>query len=748
MIRNFITCLILFALILQIPSEAQNAEVPHLSIKKATKEIIIDGIGNEIDWQLAEKSSSFYQYFPSDTSYSTTKTEVWLTYDDNYIYVLAKCYRLERGRYLTTSLRRDFRGTGNDSFSVLLDTFLDNTNAVTFGINPFGVMREAQISNGGAGRGSFDLSWDNKWQGKTNITDEYWVAEMAIPFKTLRFEEGSSKWNINFYRLDSKYNERSSWAPIPRNFQIFSLAFMGELNWDQPLKKPGTNITLIPYLAGAVSKNHEDIEPEEVTSGIGGDVKISISPSLNLDLTINPDFSQVEVDRQRTNLSRFEISFPERRQFFQENSDLFANYGSERIRPFFTRRIGIAKDTADQNIQIPIRYGMRLSGKLNRNWRVGLLNMQTAREFGAELTGIETIEGSYKLPSQNYTVAVFQRKIFSRSNIGAFFVNRQAANYNKSDTTLSTTKYNRVFGIDYNLASANNKWNGKIFYHHSISPDSANDDFAHGAKLEYNSRRFSVQWDHQIVTDSYNAEVGFVPRKGFKRIRPEFTYRFYPSSGIFNSHGPEFNTNIIWTSEDGRTDQEDELSYFFRMQNQSFLKISAKREYTYLFDDFDPTRGDNLELAAGTDYTYYNFNFFYRGNPRNDFYFNLRGNAGEYFNGNRYNIGGDLNYRAMPWGLFTLNFNYNRINLPKPYSKADIFLVGPRIDLTFTKSLFLTTLVQYNSLIDNVNLNTRFQWRFKPVSDIFLVYTDNYQTGTFDVKNRAIVLKVTYWLNL
>ena len=230
----------------------------------------------------------------------------------------------------------------------------------------------------------------------------------------------------------------------------------------------------------------------------GTDVKIAISTSLNLDLTINPNFAQVEVDEQVTNLDRFELFFPERRQFFLENSDLFAKFGYNKVRPFFSRRIGL---------ESPIIAGARLSGKLNQDWRLGLMNISTAKE------------DSISLPAQNYTVAALQRRVFARSNIAAIFINRQAINFD--DMTFENTdqerhEYNRLIGIDYNLASANNLWTGKFILHKSFTPRvSGGNDYAHGVKLNYSSQTFEAEWNHELVGEDFNAEVGFIPRTGY-----------------------------------------------------------------------------------------------------------------------------------------------------------------------------------------------------------------------------------------
>jgi hypothetical protein len=716
----------------------QNGNPRQIHIKRAIGKIQIDGHVEEKDWEGAEVAKDFNQYFPFDSSLSIAKTEVRLTYDEHFIYFSAVCHHNIKGKFITNSLRRDYRSPAADGISFVIDPFQDHTNGFFFGTNPFGVQREGLIANGGTLQTDLSLSWDNKWYSEAKITENGWTVEMAIPFKTLRFKEGSTIWKVNFYRIDSKYNERSVWSHVPRNFQLYSLAYTGELVWDEPLKKPSANVAVIPFITGGVSKNHLAGTPQNTSSGIGGDAKIGVTPSLNLDLTINPDFSQVEVDRQVTNLDRFEIFFPERRQFFLENADLFSDFGNPRIRPFFSRRIGIAIDkNTGQNLQNPIWFGARLSGRLDKNWRVGLMNMQTARD------------ASIKLPSYNYTVAAIQRKVFSRSNIGGIFVNKENFATAHADST-GFSQYNRLMGLDYNLASADNTWTGKFFYHQTMtSKEQANNEqFAHGASLVYSKPHIRVEWNHQMVGRSFDAQVGYVPRRDFKQVNPIFVYFFFPKSKLINRINIYSEFSSIWNGENLNTDRGLWLGLAFRFQNTAELAFWWARNYTYLFFPFDPTNTGGNKLAQGTAYTYNSFNFEYTSDQRKNFFLTSTGYMGEYFNGNRFNLTGTLNYRLQPYVIFSLDYTYNRLRFPEPYSSADLYLMGPKFDVTFSKSLFLTAYFQYNSQINNININTRFQWRFKPVSDLFIVYTDNYFADVLRVKNRGIVLKLTYWLNI
>ena len=711
---------------------------PSIYISRTQLPVQIDGSLDDEAWKMAEVAGNFMQYFPFDTSLAESQTEVRLAYDDQFLYLGAKMYNKDKQRktYVTPSLRRDYRGEANDGITLILDPFQDNTNAFQFGVNPFGVQREGLIANGGSNSGDLSLSWDNKWYAEAKQYGDYWVAEMAIPFKTLRFKEGSDRWNINFYRIDSEDGERSTWTPIPRNYRIISLAYIGELVWDKPLQKPGANLAVIPYALTRTSRNfQEGSEASDSGFDFGGD---AVGPALNLDLTVNPDFSQVEVDQQVTNLDRFEIFFPERRQFFLENADLFSDFGDRRLRPFFSRRIGVARDeSTGQNVQNAIYGGARLSGKLNDDWRVGLLSMQSARDI------------SINKPTTNYTVAAVQRKVFSRSNVGMIFVNRQSFEDEMiTDTTGNLFDHNRVVGLDYNLASADDKWTGKVFFHQSLEPDQSEDAYAASARINYNTLRWQGRITAQSIGENYNPETGFARRIGYQRIASTIEHRWYPKKGIINSHGPGFDFDVLGNERYGTTDWDVNLLYAINFRNTSRLSVRLRREYVFLFNSFDPTRTGGVELGEGTDYAYNLIIARYNSDRRKLFSYELSTRSGGYFNGTRLNLEGSLNYRWQPYGSISLDFSFNSIRLPEPYNNADLVLVGPRFDFTFTRSLFWTTFIQYNNQIENININSRLQWRFRPVSDLFIVYTDNYFPETFVSKSRALVLKCTYWLNL
>lgn len=722
-----------------LPSEAS------VTVRQAEGEIKIDGILDEDTWQRADVAKGFYLTFPVDNDFPTSQTEVKMTFDDDFLYFGVICHDPTAGKYIVESLRRDFDWIRTENFSIYIDPFDDRTNGFSFSLSPYNAQREGLILN------SEDISadWDNKWYSKVTNYEDKWIAEIAIPFKTLRYKDNLTEWNLQFIRNNVKNNERSAWTAVPQQYRTSNLAFAGKLEWQDPPPAAKSNISVIPYVLGSTNRDFEAGTESEPIGKVGFDAKIGVTSSLNLDLTVNPDFSQVEVDQQIVNLNRFELFFPERRQFFLENSDLFGTLGFPTARPFFSRRIGIAQDTSGNTVQTPIIYGARLSGKINKDWRIGLLNMQTKSVKGSVLPGADNVSSGYNLSGQNYSAAVIQRKLWSRSNISASFVNRQATNYDPNDTTNSTSAFNRVAGIDFNFADKTNTWRSNVYVHGSFDPISKKNAISHSTFVGYQTRHWTVFYFHNYIGSGFNAEVGFVPRKGIFTVGTfRSNYIIYPKAKSVVTIQPGVRLMYTLIPNGPLADRTAEANVQFAFINTGSLSLAVNQQFTRLFRDFDPTRTGGEPLPAGSDYTWVSGLATFASDGRQAFSYSLTGQYGGFYNGTKFTFISNVGYKFRPYGSFFVQAIYNDVQLPDPQNSSQFWLIGPRLDVTFTNSLFLTTFVQYNEQADNVNINARFQWRFAPVSDLFIVYTDNYFPSDFNVKNRAIVVKLSYWLNI
>jgi hypothetical protein len=704
-----------------------------ITARYITESIVLDGTLDESIWQSAERIDGFWQNFPSDTTQATHSTQIRFLYDDNFIYVGIEA-EAAGDQHVVSSLRRDFSGRLNDNVSVMFDTYRDGNNAFVFSITPFGAEREALAAEGGA---EFNDSWETKWKSQTRREGAKFTSEFQIPFASLKFREGETSWGLQAFRIDIQGGERSTWGPVPQNQRLPNLAFAGEIVFEKPLQKPVSPIAIIPYINQLAERDFSETKTEYPFK-TGLDAKISIGSALNLDLTINPDFSNVEVDDIVTNLTRFELRLPEKRQFFIDNSDLFATLGNRfgDARPFFSRRIGLAEDLDGNLIQNQITAGARLSGKLNQDWRIGVLAIQTDEDPDNEIA------------SYSNSMAVLQRKVFARSSLSFFAVNRQTS---QEFSFLSPEeKYNRVVGSDFTLASADNSWTGKFYLHKSFQPGDFEGNLSSQASLSYDSRSFSATSDWGYVDQDFRADLGFVPRVDIFKNGANFEKFFYPGKGAINQHTVGALLIHYWrpSEEFKLTDRMLDLSYEIEFQNQSSVKLNHIREYTFLVDPFDPTDiEDAAPIPGNRGYDYAQTSVEIQTNRSRLLTATLKGATGSFFNGSVSNVEAEVGYRVQPYVNLRMNLRYDAIRMPDPQPDADYWIVSPRLDITFTSTLYWTTLVQYSNQADNFGINSRLQWRFAPLSDLFLVYNDNYLSSQMAPQFRSVNLKLTYWFS-
>lgn len=715
-----------------------------INIQRATDEIKVDGVLDEATWASADIATNFWMSEPIDGERvpDEDQTEAMVTYDDQFIYVAAKCY--SNDPILMPTLKRDNGDIwSGDVFYVNIDPLNETTNGFLFVTNTAGVQFEALLGGGsmrrggGGGGGNINRAWDQTWYSEAQVYDGYWTVEMAIPFKSLRYAE-KDVWGINFSRGLSAKNQFHSWTPIPVQFMTIDLGHTGNIVWDQKPKASKSNIAVIPYVLGATNKDIEAGDPTVNTARVGGDAKIAVTPSLNLDLTINPDFSQVDVDEQVTNLSTVNIRFPERRLFFLENSDLFSEIGIPPMRQFFSRRIGLDEDGAP----IPIAYGARLSGNLNKDLRIGVMNLQTRQ--------------TEEFTAQNYTSIAVQQQVLGRSLVKGYVHNRQAT----GDNPDPLKDYNRIAGVEYTYLSQDSKWRGIAGFGLSWSPELTDDNYFYNIAIGRDTRTFSFYSNLAGVGNNYRADMGFIPRFdhydavqdttvkiGYHHGFTTMTYRIIPKDNTkINQHSFGLRNIIDYTKDGLRLIQNRTIaSYTMTLSNTSSFDISFNHDNQGLQRPFAFTEAEPLPVAR------YTFNYVeanYESDNRKQFSYSLGVLRGGFFNGDRTQYAIRLNYRTQPWGNFALNFTYNEIDFPTDFGSEELFLISPRVDINFSRDIFWTTFLQYNTQAENFNINSRIQWRFKPLSDLFLVYTDNYATDIWGPKNRGVVLKMNYWINL
>ena len=706
-------------------------------VRFTNQKIIIDGIDDEIDWEKAELKSDFRQWFPTDSIKALKQTEIKFLYDLNNIYAFIKCYESQE-ESIISSLRRDM-GRFSDFFLFTFDTFNDLTNAYAFGGNSVGVKKDEIFFNGGRTLGEdTNWDWDAKFDLETKIYEDFYTAEIRIPLSSIRFANNSKSWRYNVFRRRIIANEISTLFRVPQEQSFINLSFTEPLVFERPLGKSKTPITIIPYVNLLKSKTFEN---NEKTNNLeyGGDGRVFIGTGLNLDFTINPDFSQIEVDDQIINLTRFAVALPEKRQFFIQNSDLFSGFGDfYENRPFFTRRIGVTKDLNGNTIQNKIRAGVRLSGKLTKRLRIGLLNMQTAKDE-------ENL-----ISSNNNTVLSFQQNVFSKSNFKFLFVNREEVGQENFES--EQERYNRLLGFDYNFISKNDKIRGKIFFYNTFSPSEENEGISSGFRFNYNDIKNRFRTVFTRTTPNFTSDLGFSRRTGFKKNYTKYDRVFFPKSKLIQSItiGPELyyidkpeENNLV-------TDRRLNANLSFNFKNRSRIDLALVNTYIYLENTFDPT-GINFDspITEGA-YDTSQFEFGYTSTNRRKFRFKSEISFGGYFSGEKFSISNNFNFRIDKLLQASLKLSYDKINLPKPQKSVGLILVSPKLDFTFSKNIFWASFIQFSNFSNSLGINSRLQWRFAPLSDLFLVYTDNsnYLENDLIPNFRTINLKITYWINI
>ncbi len=379
--------------------------------------ITLDGRLDERVWMEAEPASGFTQggRSPNPGYPASQRTEVRFLYDNDNLYIGAICYEPDIATMIVNGLKRDFTSNLGDEIGIILDTLNDDRSGFFFSTNPAGARRDLQSSNDR----QINQNWDGVWDVRVTLGEDRWIAEFVIPFKTLRFSpDASQEWGMNMFRKIRRLNEESHWAPLPIRYNMTRVSLAGTLGGLEGISQ-GRNLKVKPYaVAGIVQQRNEGKLANDFNYDGGFDVKYGLTQTLTLDATYRTDFSQTEVDQDQVNLTRFSLFFPEKREFFLENSGVF-NFGSTggrgNLLPFFSRRIGLS----DRGTPVPIVGGTRLSGTAG-SYEIGLLAMKTESVDPVD-------EGGEGLPSDDFIVGRIKRNLLQNSFIGAIFTSRDSS---------------------------------------------------------------------------------------------------------------------------------------------------------------------------------------------------------------------------------------------------------------------------------------------------------------------------------
>lgn len=729
-------------LLLSIGSFAQTISSYQLqyqyNLKPFNSNIKIDGILDESVWTTAEVAQNFSKKYPNDIGDPKRKTEVRMTYDKDNLYFAFKVY--DSGTAIISSLKRDGGHDGNDCVGIVLDPLNKKTSGFFFVVNALNVQSEDQLSNGFGDR--LSMSWDSKWFSATKDYGNFWIAEIMIPLKSIRYDPKLLHWGINFIRVDAKNNEYSSWAKIPTSFNTYDIGHTGLLNWsDNGAPTTSKNVIILPYLSGSTSEDKENGKTLSTNTSAGFDAKLALNASLNLDLTVNPDFSQVEADQQVTNLTRFNIFLPEKRTFFLENADLFSNFGIPPIRPFYSRTIGLDKD----GNKIPILFGARLSGNIDPVTRIGVMDMQTGKQ------------GNYS--PENFSAFTVQRNVLKRSAIKAYFLNRENFISEAEAKKNPLDRYGRNAGVTFEYSNTEGTFNAWADYHQAFKATINDQDKYVQAGFNSERKHWGLISLVGNVGKNYYTDMGYVQminnydavrdtsiRLGFSNTFNQIAYKIFPATGPIGKVQIRAEDFATFHPDNSLNESDAKFSVQTDFKNASFFNLAFSNTSLNLLYPISFTSG--TALPAG----YYQFNQFetmYTSDVRKLFGMFGMITVGQFYNGTMQGASVGLSWKSQPHLKLSLRAEINKIELPKPYGNNNLVLISPKVEWNFNTKLFWTTFVQYNTQQNNININSRLQYRFKPMSDFFLVYTDNYFTDPIlKNKNRALIFKFSYWFNL
>jgi uncharacterized protein DUF5916/cellulose/xylan binding protein with CBM9 domain len=694
----------------------------------------LDGLLDDAVWKKAAVIEDFVQQEPREGSPASERTEVRVIYDSRTLLIGVHAFDSDPSALVATEMRRDSdRLLDEDSFALILDTFNDSRNGYMFVTTPLGAKLEQQISEEGEGNNRAGLvnsnvnrNWDGVWDVATRVTDDGWTAEIAIPLTTIRFPDASEQsWGVNFMRNIRRKNEQVFWAPIPKAYTLTRVSMAGALVGFQSLSH-GLDLKLKPYVVAGVrdARPSADLRATKALRDVGADVKYGITGGLNLDLTYNTDFAQVEADEQQVNLTRFSLFFPEKRDFFLENAGQFkmgtgGTFTSTTVETdlFFSRRIGLS----DSGQVIPIVGGARLAGKTGRH-NIGILDIQTDRAFDR--------------PGDNFLVARYGADVLTRSRVGAIFINKE--------TLGGDAHYNRTLGADANLVLGRSL-QVNSYVAKTETPGLNGKDMAFFGRIAYRDPAWNVWVNYLDVQDNFNAEVGFVQRRGVKTTKAYFSPTPRPGKASIRMLEPMFVLTYITDQHNRMVARTQHFMNAFYLDDGSFVNVIYQRDLDVLDVPFQIQK--NVTIPIGT-YKFDELMLTYNTNPARRFYERFTFQPMEFYGGTKKTVTGAVGVRGSSHLSSELQFSRNDVKLPYGDFLANLAIL--RVDYAVSPRATVRSLTQYNSLTREVTNSIRFNFIYRPGSDLYVVYNDLQQTGVphglFTPSDRQLVVKMNYLL--
>jgi len=686
---------------------------------------VMDGrVLGDTAWAGVVPATGFWQVQPDEGQPATQKTEVYVAYLDDALYIGVVAYDVDPAGIIVTDARRDTSLDDGDSFRVIIDGMLDRQNGFVFGTNPAGMEYDAQVVKEAANGSGYNRNWDASWSVKAGINPQGWSAEMRIPFKSLRYGNGENQtWGINFQRNIRRNNEIVYWAPLTRQYNLNRVSEAGTLQDIQPPE--ARNLKFTPY--GLVSTSRGgDLPESETDMEFGFDVKYSITPSLTLDLSYHTDFAQVEADEEQVNLDRFDLYYPEKRPFFLENADQFNVGNSEEAELFFSRRIGIS----DDGEVIPIIGGARVSGKLGNHTNVGFLYMSAEDVVGVA-------------PGNGFTVARINQELGRRSSVGAIFTER---NGDGSYLVPEPLDKSRTYGIDGRLAIGEftllNGWLSK-----TDTPGLDGDDLAFSIKGNYDSAAWSHGIQYTELQPNFNPEVGFLSRTAYHKFAFNSLLRYRPADlwGLLEVR-PHYSYQRYWNFDDFVETGFVHLDVHWDWKNGYTLHTGYNIFRDGVTEAFEII--PDVRVGPGT-YRAREVSLFFETDESKPLSFGMTATIGGKFGGNRMILSPWVTGRIGDNFSSSLSVEYNDYDLPVEGGDFEVTLARLRLSYSFTPKILLQALIQYNDEDNSMATNLRFSWLRTASTGLYLVYNsfDEYGAGALPT-SRQIILKYSYMFDI
>ena len=717
------------------PADAINYDTIHLERRltavRAPGAITLDGALDEAAWSEAPVANGFIQNDPREGTDATFDTDVRVLYTDDALYFGVFAHDMEPSKIIVSDLKKDYNTGSSDGFRIVLDTFHDGRNGYQFATNPAGAKWDSQMA--GEGRDN-NANWDGIWDVKTRITETGWFAEIWIPFRTLKFGDSDPQvWGVNFERKVRRLNEDSYWAPIPRIYDVQRVSLAGTLEGMRGLHA-GKNIRVKPYALTSGSRLTSTPMAGDFEGGL--DVKYGVTSGLVWDFTVNTDFSQVEADEQQVNLTRFNLFFPEKRDFFLENQGIFAfgtdngnggggNFGAGRtnqiqdMRLFFSRRIGLS----DDGQSLPILGGTRLSGRQGA-YSIGVLNIQQREDGG--------------VPATNFTSLRLRRDVLANSDIGAVLLDKEVGG----------PRFNRMAGFDANFRFGGLTMNGFAAKTFSPAPGvldaTSGNDVSTRANIEYRNRQWRLSTRYTTIGDRFNDELGFIPRVGVNEWNAQINRTLRPSwlpraIREFMPHWVLVQSNRADGS--GLDLRQQDFHFAINFANGSFIEPGANTNLEVIRTPFTLNGPRGVKIPAG-QYEYTEYFLTYRANDSARAAMGARYSIGRFYGGYKHNYAVGPTFRPNEKLNAAVTLNLNQISLPTASYLST--LATTRVNYNFNTKVFVNALLQYNTDSHQLSSNIRFNVIHRPLSDIFFVYNEHRDEYIGLLQDRSLIAKMTY----